>query len=264
MAPMTVRWFPRVGAAVAVVGVLGLTQCTPSSSGGPSSSPTAVSPSPSTPARTLTAANLPKASELPLPIGDGSVKVYRKHARTLDAVTICAAAPISILGATTTELRSYRSLSLKGKPPFPSPLLDGQPDSYAVALQFAGPAAALQAKSTVETWMVGCRAGERLPAGARLLDMGFDWTPVGNHTGEPPVAPVAEAAEVAYRPAAAKKGSTIFESVGLTVVEDRMMITVHLFATDESPYSTNIDDDEASFAHPQIGLVQAAAKALSR
>jgi hypothetical protein len=42
-----------------------------------------------------------------------------------------------------------------------------------------------------------------------------------------------------------------------------MMITIHLFYTDESPYSLNVDEEEAGFAHPQLGLVQAAAKRLS-
>ena len=41
--------------------------------------------------------------------------------------------------------------------------------------------------------------------------------------------------------------SAFHESVGLTVLEDRMMITVHLFYTDESPYSLNVDDDEGGF-----------------
>jgi len=42
-----------------------------------------------------------------------------------------------------------------------------------------------------------------------------------------------------------------------------MMITVHVFYTDESLYSVNTDEDEAGFAHPQLGLVEAAAKRLS-
>jgi hypothetical protein len=42
-----------------------------------------------------------------------------------------------------------------------------------------------------------------------------------------------------------------------------MMITVHIFYTNESLYSVNLEDDEAGFAHPQLGLVQAAAKRLS-
>jgi hypothetical protein len=42
-----------------------------------------------------------------------------------------------------------------------------------------------------------------------------------------------------------------------------MMITVHTFYTDESPYSVNPEDDEAGFAHPQLGMVEAAARRLS-
>lgn len=53
---------------------------------------------------------------------------------------------------------------------------------------------------------------------------------------------------------------TAFESVGPTVLQDWMMITVHLFYTDESLYAVNIDNDEAGFVHPQLGLVEAAAK----
>ena len=187
-----------------------------------------------------------------------------RNARSLDTVTVCLQSPLRTLGATATKMRSYRSRTVKGKPPFPSAIFDRQPDTYAVALQFADAVAAKTAASTVETWVVGCRASDQVPADITVVDGGFDWTPVGNHTGEPPVAEVAEAAEVAYGRAGLERGTSVFESVGLTVVADRMMITVHLFATDESPFTTNIDDDEAGFAHPQIGLVQAAAKALRR
>ena len=111
----------------------------------------------------LTAANLPKARELPVPVGDGKVSVYDKNARSLDNVTICLQGPISSLGPTATEMRSYRSRTLKGRPPFPSAVLDRQPDSYAVALQFADSTAAMTAKSTVETWVVGCARGRQGP-----------------------------------------------------------------------------------------------------
>jgi hypothetical protein len=42
-----------------------------------------------------------------------------------------------------------------------------------------------------------------------------------------------------------------------------MMITLHLFYNEESPYSLNSDEEEAGFAHPQVGLVEAAATRLS-
>ena len=73
----------------------------------------------------------------------------------------------------------------------------------------------------------------------------------------------AEVAEVSYQQDGASSRNSYFESVGLTVLEDRMMITVHLFYTDESPFSLNSDEEEAGFAHPQRGLVEAAATRLS-
>ena len=48
------------------------------------------------------------------------------------------------------------------------------------------------------------------------------------------------------------------------MLQDRMMITVHVFYTDESPYSLNVDDDEGGFAHPQLGLIEAVGRRLSQ
>ena len=42
-----------------------------------------------------------------------------------------------------------------------------------------------------------------------------------------------------------------------------MMITVHTFYTDESPYSVSLGEEEAGFAHPQLGMVEAAARRLA-
>ena len=98
---------------------------------------------------TFTSADWPRARELPVPVGDGKVSVDDRNARSLDNVTICLQGPMSSLGATATTMRSYRSRTLKGKPPFPSAVLDRQPDTYAVALQFADAIAAMTAKSTV-------------------------------------------------------------------------------------------------------------------
>jgi hypothetical protein len=73
----------------------------------------------------------------------------------------------------------------------------------------------------------------------------------------------AEVSEVGYQRDGSSGQSAFFESVGLTVLEDWMMITVHIFYSDESPYSLDVDNDEAGFAHPQLGLIAAAAKRLS-
>jgi hypothetical protein len=73
----------------------------------------------------------------------------------------------------------------------------------------------------------------------------------------------AEVAEIVYQRNGSSSSNAYFESIGLTVLQDRMMITVYVFYTDESLYSLNMEDDEAGFAHPQIGLIGAAVKRLS-
>ena len=86
---------------------------------------------------------------------------------------------------------------------------------------------------------------------------GFEWTPV---VVEPAIA---EVAEVVYRDDDSSDQYAYFESIGLTVLNDRMMITVHTFYTDESPYSVSLGEEEAGFAHPQLGMVEAAARRLA-
>ena len=66
-----------------------------------------------------------------------------------------------------------------------------------------------------------------------------------------------------YRSPGTRGPEAFFESIGLTPVEDRLMITVHLLYTDESPYSITASEDEAGFAHPQLELTRAAAERLS-
>ena len=72
-----------------------------------------------------------------------------------------------------------------------------------------------------------------------MLRPSFDWTPVVVEPAE------AEVAEVVYQDDDSSDQNAYFESIGLTMLEDRMMITVHTFYTDESPYSVNIEEDEA-------------------
>jgi hypothetical protein len=85
----------------------------------------------------------------------------------------------------------------------------------------------------------------------------LDWTPVVVEPAQ------AEVAEVVYQDDESSDQNAYFESIGLTVLDDRMMITVHTFYTDESPYSVNLEEEEAGFAHPQLGMVEAAARRLS-
>ena len=205
-------------------------------------------PSSSTPPqeRTITDANLITAADLPAPIGGGKVVEYDHNARSLDQLSICQPQPLETLGATAIKSRSFHSRYPSGDRPFPRSPLDNEPDRYGVALQFADPGAAERAKSIYETWVVNSGSGKELPNSIHELQPRLDWTQVSV------AAPAqAEVAEVVYRNDGSSDRYSLFESVGLTVLEDRMMITVHLFYTDESLYSVN-SDDEAGFAHPQL------------
>jgi hypothetical protein len=226
------------------------------------SSPSASTPEPSRSTdspqvRTITAANLIKPADLPPPIGGGKVITYTRNARSLDQLSICQPQPLAALGASAIKSRSFKSRYAAGNRPFPRSSLDDQPDSYAVVLQFPDPVAAQRAKALYDSWMTSCEARTDLPAGIRKLSSSFSWTPVAADPAQ------AEVSEVRYQQPGSSDRYAVYESVGLTVLEDRMMITVHLFYTDESVYSLNTDEEEGGFAHPQLGLVGAAVKRLS-
>ena len=247
----------RLGvAAVLIACCLAFAQCSwltpaPSPTAGPSNS--AATPQ----GRTITNANLITTADLPSPMGGGKVIRYDRHARSLDHLSICQPQPLTTLGASAIKSRSFSTRFSPGNHAFPHSSLDDQPDSYAVALQFSDAAAAQRANIIYDSWMTSCESSNDLPDGLRNVRTSFSWTPVAAEPAQ------AEVAEITYQQGESANQNAYFESVGLTVLEDRMMITIHLFYTDESPYSLDIGEEEAGFAHPQLGLVQAAAKRLS-
>ena len=216
------------------------------------------SSAPSPQPRTITEANLIKASDLPSPIGGGKMVEYHRNARSLNQLSVCQPKPLATLGASTIKSRSFRARYDPGNRPFPHSSLDKEPDTYAAALQFPDTAAAQRAKAIYGSWVTSCEGGNDFPDGIRTLHSSFGWTPVAADPAQ------AEVAEVAYVKDGSADRYAVHESVGLTVLADRMMITVHVFYTDESVYALNVEDDEAGFAHPQLGLVKAAAKRLSQ
>jgi hypothetical protein len=251
------RRLRRLGvAAVLMACCLAFAQCSwltpaPSPTAGPSNS--AATPQ----GRTITNANLITTADLPSPMGGGKVIRYDRHARSLDHLSVCQPQPLTTLGASAIKSRSFSTRFSPGNHAFPHSSLDDQPDSYAVALQFSDAAAAQRANIIYDSWMTSCESSNDLPDGVRNVRTSFSWTPVAAEPAQ------AEVAEITYQQGESANQNAYFESVGLTVLEDRMMITIHLFYTDESPYSLDIGEEEAGFAHPQLGLVQAAAKRLS-
>ena len=243
-------------ALLALASCLVLAQCSwlsPTQAPSPAPNSTVASPQ----VRSITESNLIAAEDLPAPFGGGKVIEYRRNARSLDQLSVCQQAPLHTLGASAIKSRSFRSRFLEDNHPFPRSSLDQQPDSYAVVLQFPDAAAAQQARVVSGSWIVSCEGGNALPDGIRNLRQGYGWSPVAAGPAQ------AEVSEVVYQRDDSTGQSAFFESVGLTVLEDRMTITVHIFYSEESPYSLDVDDDEAGFAHPQLGLIAAAAKRLS-
>jgi hypothetical protein len=255
LAPLTRQTLRRLSAAAALASCLLLAQCSwPNPVTGPTPGPTSDSLSPK---RTITDANLITAADLPPPIGGGKVLEDDRNARSLNHLSICQPQPLETLGASAIKSRSFRTRYPSGDRPFPRSSLEDEPDRYAVVLQFADPSAAQRAKSIFESWVISCTASREPPRDIRWLRPSVDWTPVPADPAQ------AEVAELAYR-LAGSAPNAYHESVGLTVLQDRMMITVHLFYADESPYSLTVDDDEGGFAHPQLGLIEAAGRRLSQ
>jgi hypothetical protein len=247
----------RLSVALAALGsCLVFAQCSwLTSSPQPTPEPSSSAASPQV--RTITDANLIKAADLPAAIGGGKVVDYDHHARPLDQLSICQPQPLETLGALAIKSRSFQARYPSGDRPFPRSSLDDEPDRYAAVLQFPDPTAAQRAKLIYESWVVNCASGKERQKGIQALRPNVEWTPVAADPAQ------AEVAEVFYQQDGSSGNDSYFESVGLTVLQDRMMITVHVFYTDESPYALNIDDDEGGFAHPQLALVEAAAKRLA-
>jgi hypothetical protein len=175
----------------------------------------------------------------------------------LDQLSICQPQPLETLGASSIRSRSFQARYPAGERPFPSSSLDKHPDRYAVVLQFTDQSAAERAKSIYQRWVASCLADADPAKGIKVLRPSLDWTAVVVEPAQ------AEVAEVVYQDDESSDQNAYFESIGLTVLDDRMMITVHTFYTDESPYSVNLEEEEAGFAHPQLGMVEAAARRLS-
>lgn len=247
----------RLGVAVlALASCLVLAQCSwLGSPAAPEPAPSGSTPAP--PARTLSNANLIKAADLPPPIGGGKVISYDRNARSLDKLSICQTQPLNALGASAIKSRSFQSRYPSGDRPFPRSSLDDEPDSYAVVLQFSDSVAAARAKSAIEGWVSNCLGGGELPNGVRKLRQNVEWTGVLADPAQ------AQVTEIAYQRNGSSSSNAYFESMGLTTLQDRMMITVHVFYTDESPYSLDLGEEEAGFAHPQLGLIDAAVQRLS-
>ena len=262
---------PAPAAILAAAVLITLSACggdAPQPSGPSAPVTTASTPSASPSQRALTAANLLAVADITSP--DDGIKIEEVAAgrgRTPAQISICFPAGAADLGATSTLSRNFRFFLAdpheKEEPEAggPSP---GDPSIYTVAWQFADPAGAQQAEQTVRRWVADCR---------RTLAASLEWRPIRSGQNSSTFHPVklsgtgqgAWAEVPLYRARTDRSDNGFFETVGLTRVADRLMVTIDLvYGMDKiTSDQQDGDPDNGIPADPQFELVEAAAKRLA-
>jgi hypothetical protein len=236
----------------------------------PTSTPSAsFSPTPSSAARTLSDANLLQTKDVPGPAPSIQVEqVAAGQGRSPEEISICFPADAGNLGVTATKSRNFRFVlgDLEEEPgeegaggPDPK-----DPSIYTVVWQFADPASAQEALKTVQGWVSGCR---------KTLAASSEWRAIRAEQNSSKFHPVklsgagqgAWAEAPLYRAKSDKSDSGYFETVGLTSVEDRLMVIVDLLYGMDKITSDQQggDPDNGVPADRQFALIEAAAKRLA-
>lgn len=221
----------------------------------PSATPTPT-PSPSRSARSMNADNLISASDL-FKATDGKIEEWHENARPADQVSVCQKSSPE-LGATSVLSRNFAAA------PTPSGRLALAPNLYVQALQFPDAAAAEQADQTYRKWVLSCRATIKGSSAYEVVsqDDKVTWIKVTASGGT-----VGAFAQVPlYRDQDDTTENGYFETVGLTVVGDRLMVTVDLLYGNEkhTSYQQGGDPDSGLPEDIQFPLIKAAAKRLAR
>ncbi len=232
------------------------TQVPPPVASGPTAAPLP-SPSGSTPSasdptargRALGGANLLRAGDVPTSGGPALEVAPSGTGRSLDEVSACIPDGLSVLGATDTAARDFR---------YPG---QQQPAIQTVALQFPDAPAARAAEQTVAGWVDDCVATLEDRGATVLGEEGPEWLDVDTAAGTSgrfAVLPI-------YREADQSGEDGVFESLGVTRVDDRLMLTVRAVVGMDDNVSLEADPDPADGmpAHPQFALVVAAAERLA-
>ena len=248
-------------AAVVVAGLAGgvalsqtpglSTQVPPPVASNPTAVPSTSGPTtadPTSEPRALGSANLLRASDVPTSGGPSLEVAPSGTGRDLDEVSACIPDGLSVLGATDTAARDFR---------YPE---QERPAIQTVALQFADAAAARGAEQMVTGWVDDCVATLEERGATLLGEEKPEWVDVdtaGGPSGRFAVLPI-------YREADEAGEDGVFESLGVTRVDDRLMLTVRVVVGMDDNVSLEAEPDPADGmqAHPQFALVAAAAERL--
>ena len=201
-----------------------------------------------TPTRTVGPAQLLRPADVPTSGGPTLEIAPAGAGRSADDISVCVPDGLGPLAATGSASRNFRY-----------PGQSGEPNST-VALQFADADAAQRAEQTVQTWLDRCPARLRAQ-GATVLGGGeTDWVDVDTTAGTSgrfAILPI-------YREAGERSDEGVFESLGITRVGDRLMLTARVVVGMDDNVSLDAEPDPADGmqAHPQFGLVTAAAERL--
>jgi hypothetical protein len=216
------------------------TQVPPPVASNPTAVPSAASPTTSDPTsepRALRSANLLRAGDVPTSGGPALEVAPSGTGRDLDEVSACIPDGLSVLGATDTAARDFR---------YPE---QERPAIQSVALQFADAAAAQSAERMVTSWADDCVATLEERGATLLGEEKPEWVDVD--TGAE--ASARFAVLPIYREADETGEDGVFESLGVTRVDDRLMLTVRVVV--------GMDDNVSLEA--QFALVAAAAERLA-
>ena len=188
---------------------------------------------------------------------DGEIKEFTKNARPGGPASICQH-PLGPLGATAMLSRSFKyTYGYSPKPTSKVPLANA-PSTYTFALQFGSPSTAEQARQTYKSWIDTCLDSYR--SGARTCSRTVAST--GPRSPSPRAAPKSPRSSIGRR--ARRPSRSIGSRSGLTVVDDRMMITIHITYKPESLFVLHPEEDEEGYPHPQLGLMRIAADQLTK
>ena len=185
------------------------------------------------PGRTVTADNLLTTEDIYLdPAYQTAVEMPEGVGRPVNQSYVCLPDDgLASLGATAMVTRNFGyTVTDKELDPYPKSPLKNEPIIYTQALQFPDEGAAIAARSRYVTWIKACP--DTLTEKGYSVDTGQSLKPtaIDIDGGQ------ADAGMVAYvKPGATSAEQLYWESVGVTQVKDRLMITVSLSWGEDTP-----------------------------